>query len=59
MKSALSYNQINQSYLERISFRYYSLKADHQVEIILMNEGSELDTIPDSKNFDISKMVDE
>jgi len=34
-----------------------ALKADHQVEIFLMNEGSELDTIPDSKNFDISIKV--
>ncbi len=31
-----------------------ALKAGHQVEIFLMNEGSELDTIPDSKDFDIS-----
>ena len=28
-----------------------ALKANHQVEIFLMSEGSELDTIPDSKNF--------
>jgi uncharacterized protein involved in oxidation of intracellular sulfur len=34
-----------------------SLKASHQVEIFLMNEGSELDTIPDSKDFDISVKV--
>src|SRR3989344_8920414 len=31
-----------------------SLKASHQVEIFLMSEGSELDTIPDTKDFDIS-----
>ncbi len=31
-----------------------ALEAGHRVEIFLMNEGSELDTIPDSKNFDIS-----
>lgn len=31
-----------------------ALKAGHQVEIFLMNEGSELDTIPDTKDFDIS-----
>ena len=26
-----------------------ALKAGHQIEIFLMNEGSELDAIPDSK----------
>nr|KKS46935.1 MAG: DsrE family protein [Candidatus Giovannonibacteria bacterium GW2011_GWF2_42_19] len=36
-----------------------ALKANHQVEIFLMNEGSELDTIPDSKDFDISVKVAE
>lgn len=36
-----------------------ALKAGHQVEIFLMNEGSELDTIPDSEHFDISKKVAE
>jgi len=36
-----------------------ALKADHQVEIFLMNEGSELDTIPDSEHFDISAKVAE
>ena len=36
-----------------------ALKANHQVEIFLMNEGSELDTIPDSEHFDISKKVAE
>ncbi len=36
-----------------------ALKASHQVEIFLMNEGSELDTIPDSKDFDISMKVAE
>ena len=34
-----------------------ALKASHQVEIFLMNEGSELDTIPDSNDFDISIKV--
>ena len=34
-----------------------ALKANHQVEIFLMNEGSELDTIPDSEHFDISAKV--
>ena len=34
-----------------------ALKVSHQVEIFLMNEGSELDTIPDSNDFDISAKV--
>jgi len=34
-----------------------ALKASHQVEIFLMSEGSELDTIPDTKDFDISAKV--
>ena len=36
-----------------------ALKAKHQVEIFLMNEGSELDTIPDSRDFNISVKVAE
>ena len=36
-----------------------TLKAGHQAEIFLMNEGSELDTIPDTKDFDISTRVAE
>jgi uncharacterized protein involved in oxidation of intracellular sulfur len=36
-----------------------ALKANHQVEIFLMNEGSELDTISDSDHFDISAKVAE
>ncbi len=36
-----------------------ALKTNHQVEIFLMNEGSELDTIPDSEHFDISVKVAE
>ena len=36
-----------------------ALKAGHNVEVFLMNEGTELDTIPDSKNFDISAKVAE
>lgn len=36
-----------------------ALKANHQVEIFLMNEGSELDTIPDTERFDLSKKVAE
>jgi uncharacterized protein involved in oxidation of intracellular sulfur len=34
-----------------------ALKASHQVVIFLMNEGSELDTIADTKDFDISTKV--
>jgi uncharacterized protein involved in oxidation of intracellular sulfur len=36
-----------------------ALKANHQVEIFLMNEGSELDVIPDSEHFDISAKMAE
>ena len=36
-----------------------ALKADHRVEIFLMSEGSELNTIPDTKDFDISAKVAE
>lgn len=36
-----------------------ALKAGRQVEIFLMNEGSELETIPDSEHFDISAKVAE
>lgn len=36
-----------------------ALKAGHRVEIFLMNEGSELDTIPDTKDFDISAKTTE
>ena len=36
-----------------------ALKASHQVEIFLMNEGSELDAIPDTKDFDVSARVAE
>lgn len=38
-------------------FGITSLKAKHEVTIFLMNEGAELDTIPDTKDFDISKKV--
>lgn len=34
-----------------------ALKDSHQVQIFLMNEGSELNTMPDSEHFDISKKV--
>ncbi|MEK7508866.1 MAG: DsrE family protein [Patescibacteria group bacterium] len=40
-------------------FGITSLKANHQVKVFLMNEGSELDTVPDSDNFDISHKVAE
>ena len=36
-----------------------ALKANNQVEIFLMSEGSELDTIPDTKDFDISVKISE
>lgn len=36
-----------------------ALKAGHNVEIFLMNEGSELDVIPDTKDFDILAKVAE
>mgnify|MGYP001584707103 CR=1 FL=1 len=35
------------------------LKAGHQVEVFLLNEGSELDAIPDTKDFDIAAKVTE
>ena len=38
-------------------FGITSLEAKHKVAVFLMNEGSELDAIPDSKNFDISKKM--
>src|SRR3989344_5526444 len=40
-------------------FGITALKEGHQVETFLMNEGSELDTIPDTKDFDISTKVAE
>jgi len=36
-----------------------ALKADHGVEVFLMSEGSELETIPDTKDFDIAAKVAE
>ena len=36
-----------------------ALKDGHNAEIFLMNEGAELDTIPDTKDFDISAKVAE
>jgi len=40
-------------------FGITALKAGHRAEIFLMNEGSELDAIPDSEHFDISARVAE
>lgn len=40
-------------------FSITALKAGNQAEIFLMNEGAELDTIPDTKDFDISAKVAE
>jgi len=40
-------------------FAITSLKANHEVAIFLMNEGAELDTIADTKEFDISKKITE
>ncbi|MFA6257923.1 MAG: DsrE family protein [Candidatus Paceibacterota bacterium] len=36
-----------------------ALKAGHQAEVFLLSEGSELDSIPDIKDFDISVKVAE
>lgn len=36
-----------------------ALKNGNDAEIFLLNEGSELDTIPDSESFDISAKVSE
>ena len=36
-----------------------ALKVGHTVEIFLMNEGWELDAIPDTKDFDISAKITE
>jgi len=43
------------------TFRFGStaLKAGHAVTIFLMNEGAELDTVPDTEDFDISNKVAE
>src|SRR3990167_5800002 len=40
-------------------FGITSLKAGHGVTIFLMSEGSELETIADTENFDISRKVAE
>ncbi len=40
-------------------FGITALKSGHQVEMFLMNEGSELETILDNESFDISKKVAE
>ncbi len=36
-----------------------ALKAGHRVDLFLMNEGSDLDAISDSKHFDIAAKVAE
>jgi len=36
-----------------------ALKSSHAVKIFLMNEGSELDSIADSENFDLSAKIAE
>ena len=36
-----------------------ALNAGNETEVFLMSEGSELDTIPDTKDFDISAKVAE
>lgn len=36
-----------------------ALKAGDQVKIFLLNEGAELETIPDTENFDISAKIKE
>ena len=40
-------------------FGITALKASHQVKIFLMNEGAELDSIPDTNDFDISDKITE
>ena len=40
-------------------FGITSLKANHGVTIFLMSEGSELDIVADTKDFDISKKITE
>lgn len=34
-----------------------ALQAGHQVEIFLMNEGTELNALPDSNDFDIAEKI--
>jgi len=36
-----------------------ALKAGHEVEVFLMNEGAELDSIEDTSDFDVSAKVSE
>ncbi|MFA6973115.1 MAG: DsrE family protein [Parcubacteria group bacterium] len=38
-------------------FGITSLQVGHQVTVFLMNEGAELESIPDSEHFDISVKV--
>ena len=44
--------------MEYIPFGNYSAQGRSSSGNILMNEGSELDTIPNSKDFDISRKSD-
>ncbi len=36
-----------------------ALNAGHEVDVFLLNEGSELETVPDSETFDVSVKVKE
>lgn len=40
-------------------FGIFALKAGHTVEVFLLNEGADLDSIPDSDAFNISDMIAE
>ena len=40
-------------------FAITSLKAGHSVEIVLMSEGVEVEDLPDTVEFDISKKIEE
>jgi len=40
-----------------LRFGITSLKANHDVTVFLMSEGAELETIPDTEHFDISKKI--
>lgn len=40
-------------------FAITSLKAGHLVELVLMSEGVEVEDLPDTAEFDISKKIEE
>lgn len=40
-------------------FAITSLKAGHSVELVLMSEGVEVEDLPDTAEFDISKKIEE